>query len=33
MEKLARPGPALSVSELIRSEPVVEKAQERAKKK
>jgi hypothetical protein len=31
MEKLA--GPALTVSELIRSEPVVEKAQERAKKK
>ena len=31
LEKLA--GPALSVSELIRSEPVVEKAQQRAKKK
>jgi enamine deaminase RidA (YjgF/YER057c/UK114 family) len=31
LEKLA--GPVLSVSELIRSEPVVEKAQQRAKKK
>ena len=31
LEKLA--GPALSVSELIRSEPVVEKAQQRTKKK
>ena len=31
LERLA--GPVLSVSELIRSEPVVEKAQQRAKKK